>query len=84
MAKNDLTLVSTTEPDWFHLIDAATDAIKFKLRSNDAGGVWDVFERAEAGFCFRGQCVGARPSEAFRGYMKKQNAEFMMHVRAEF
>lgn len=87
MKNRELTLVSTTEPDWFHLIDEATEAIKFKLRSNVSAGprkVWDVFERLDTGFCYRGQCVGAKPNEAILDYSKRLGVTLLLTVRAEF
>lgn len=83
----DLSLVSTTEPDWFHLLDEASEAIRFKLKS--LGGskgetVWEVFERTDIGFCYKGQCMGAKPSEAFNDYVKKNNALFTVNMKVIF
>lgn len=83
----DLSLVSTTEPEWFHVLDEISEAVKFKLKSisgNNTNRIWDVFERTEAGFCYKGQCFGARASDAFEEFAKRQNAQFTINIKVEF
>lgn len=82
-----LIVKSGVNEKWFDILHVAKEAAEYQMEYIGGSGdkkEYRLFQKMEAGFCYKSNCFGVTPEDAFIKQAKEKDALFSVTIKAIF